>query len=85
MNVVIDVPEGKEGEGLRAIWEGNFEIYVSVNNEVVSISANKDGLVSLARHLLHLSQDVFPVGRHWHFDSLNSLEEGSCELTIDKR
>ena len=35
-------------------------------------------------NLLTLAQDSVPVGHHWHFDDLNSLEEGSAPLTIGK-
>lgn len=37
-----------------------------------------------ARHLLTLAQDSVPSGTHIHFDDLNSLEDGSIGLIIEK-
>ena len=34
--------------------------------------------------LLLFSQDACPPGHHFHFDDLNSLEEGSVELILEK-
>ncbi|WP_425145306.1 Imm32 family immunity protein [Deinococcus sp.] len=85
MLLQIEIPDPRDGEGLTAVWERDFEIEVNCMNGQATISANKAGLVSLARHLLLLAQDSYPPGHHWHFDDLNSLENGSCELTIDKR
>ena len=55
----------------------------SFDNEIL-ISANKAGLVSLANHLLALAQDDVKIGTHIHFDDLNSLEENSVGLIIEK-
>lgn len=84
MKVTVDLPEVVEGEGLPAVWETGFEIQVQCTENTVLINANQAGLVSLARRLLLLASDVFPSGHHWHFDELNALEEGSCELVIAK-
>lgn len=48
------------------------------------ITANKPGLISLAKQLLTLAQDKVPSGYHLHFDEFNSLEEKSYELIIQK-
>jgi hypothetical protein len=84
MKIQIEIPDIRQGEGLKAVWEPGFEIFVSIKDDATIISANKAGLISLARHLLVLSLDVFPIGNHWHFDDLNSLEESSSELIINK-
>lgn len=84
MKLSIEIPEYIEGEGLTASWEPGFKISVTCDNSVVQISANKAGLISLARNLLTLAQDGYSVGHHWHFDEINSLEDGSSELIIDK-
>jgi len=39
----------------------------------------------LANHLLNLSQENIPSGYHLHFDEYNSLENGSCDLIIQKQ
>ena len=63
-------------------WEDGFMIKVSTDNNKVLISANKEGLLSLANHLRALAEEE---GRgHFHLDEWNSLEEGSAELIIEK-
>ena len=47
------------------------------------ISANREGLLSLANHLKKLADEV--SGSHIHLDVFNSLEEGSAELILEKR
>jgi hypothetical protein len=49
------------------------------------LTANKEGLLSLANHLLNLAQDKIPSGYHMHFDENNSLEEGSLDLILEKK
>lgn len=63
-------------------WEDGFEIRVSIQDNSVLISANREGLLSLAHHLLTLAEEPFPD--HFHLDEDNSLEEGSAELIIEK-
>jgi hypothetical protein len=60
--------------------ENGFKIEVKIKGDIIAISANKAGLVSLARQLLTLAQDNVPSGSHFHFDDYNSLEDGSTEL-----
>ncbi|MBR6426195.1 MAG: hypothetical protein IKH65_02110 [Clostridia bacterium] len=63
-------------------WVDGFEIKaVSQNGEIV-ISANREGLLSLAKHLTALA-DAEP-GNHIHYDVFNSLENGSSGLIIVK-
>lgn len=64
-------------------WEDGFSIAVKVENNAVTISANKQGLLSLANHLTALAQDNTP-GTHIHLDEHNSLEESSTELIVEK-
>jgi hypothetical protein len=64
---------------------GKFEIDVGIENGVVVIWANKDGLKTLANALLHLAQDDMPGGYHLHFDDHTTLDEGSNELVIGKK
>ena len=46
------------------------------------ISANKEGLLSLAAQLTALAEAL--PGSHIHYDVFNSLEEGSAEMIIEK-
>ena len=68
---------------MRTDWVDGFEIRVSIDTGAAVISANKEGLLSLARQLTALAEE--PAGSHIHYDENNSLEEGSTELIIEKR
>ncbi|MCH5271421.1 MAG: hypothetical protein J1E83_11825 [Lachnospiraceae bacterium] len=74
-----------ENIGIQFNWEENFAIEVKNEGGEVIISANSEGLLSLAKHLLTLAQNEVPVGAHIHLDEYNSLEEGSIGLIIEKR
>ena len=64
-------------------WEDGFEIAVRVEEDgSVVISANEEGLRSLADHLNALADEA--SGDHFHLDEYNSLEEGSAELIVEK-
>ena len=64
-------------------WVDGFEIRVSVEHGEAVISANKEGLLSLAQQLTALAEET--AGSHIHYDEYNSLEERSAELTIEKQ
>ena len=63
-------------------WVDGFEIRVSVEHNEAVISANKEGLLSLAQQLTALAEET--AGSHIHYDEYNSLEERSAELTVEK-
>lgn len=64
-------------------WEDGFTVKVRVEDGgKVVISANKKGLLSLARQLTDLANEE--TGCHIHYDAYNSLEDGSSELIIEK-
>ena len=64
-------------------WEDGFTVKVRVEDVgKVVISANKKGLLSLARQLTDLANEE--TGCHIHYDAYNSLEDGSSELIIEK-
>ena len=63
-------------------WEDGFTIKVQVEENTVVISANKEGLLSLARHLTDIADAE--VGSHIHYDEYNSLEEDSSEMIIER-
>lgn len=60
---------------MKLNWENGFQIFVKVENGEVLISANQEGLISLANHLLNLAQNEVPEGVHLHLDEYNSLEK----------
>lgn len=63
-------------------WEDDFKIRVGIHKNEVTVSANRDGLLSLANHLLALAEEA--SGSHIHLDQYNSLEDGSVELIVER-
>ena len=64
-------------------WIEGYEIWVrSLKDREVTISANREGLLSLAYQLKTLAEGV--PGDHIHYDEYNSLEEGSADLVIER-
>ena len=67
---------------MRIEWEPNAAIKVGVQGDEVTLSANRDGLLSLSRLFADLAEE--PPGSHIHLDEYNSLEEGSAQLIVEK-
>lgn len=65
---------------MRMEWVDGFEIKAVAENGEIVISANREGMLSLAKQLTALA-DGLP-GDHIHYDEYNSLEERSGELII---
>lgn len=64
-------------------WENGFTIAVKIEEDgTVLLSANKEGLLSLANHCIALAQEL--SRGHFHLDEHNSLEEGSAELIVER-
>lgn len=63
-------------------WVDGFEIRATVKDNIIVISANREGLLSLAKHLTALA-DGEP-GDHIHYDEHNSLEDGSVEMIVER-
>ena len=84
MKISIEIPEYNIENGFKFKWEDNFTIKTTLENKKILISANEEGLVSLANHLLNLAQKSVPSNYHIHLDDSNSLEKGSAELIIQK-
>ncbi|MBQ2657244.1 MAG: hypothetical protein IJF87_01580 [Erysipelotrichaceae bacterium] len=62
-------------------WQGDPIIKVKIERDCALISANRDGLLSLAKQLNELANQK--KGTHIHYDQYNSLEEGSDELIVE--
>ena len=62
-------------------WTDGSEIRVHIANGEAVISANREGLLSLAGQLKALAEEA--LGSHIHYDDGNSLDEGSDELIIE--
>ena len=67
---------------MRIEWEPNFSIRVGVQGGEATLSANREGLLSLSRLFADLAEE--PPGSHIHLDEYNSLEEGSAQRIVEK-
>ena len=63
-------------------WVDGFTIRVRSDAGTVVVSANREGLLSLAGQLTALADAE--AGSHIHYDEYNSLEEGSSQMIIEK-
>lgn len=78
------MPKYDDKKGFQFSWEEDFKILVKYTEGTIILNADKGGLVSLAKILLAFSEEQVPNNYHIHLDSYNSLEDGSCELIIEK-
>ena len=67
---------------MKIEWVDGFEIRVKVVDCTTVISANREGMMSLAKQLLALADGV--PGDHIHYDDSSSLEPGSSEMIIER-
>ncbi len=63
-------------------WESGFTIAVRLEGGAAVISANREGLLSLAKLMNELAGET--PGSHAHLDQYNGLEDGSTELIVEK-
>ena len=66
---------------MKIEWIDGSGIKTAIEKKEIVISANREGLLSLAKQLTALADGV--PGDHIHYDAYNSLEEGSAEMTIE--
>ncbi len=74
------VPVGSDRDYILAVQ-------IAGSPQEVTITADKEGLIVLARHLLTLAQDDVPSGCHIHYDDYSSsglLEKGSRSMVVNK-
>jgi hypothetical protein len=67
---------------MHMTWEDGFEIRLAARDGAATLSANREGLLSLARILCALAEGQ--PGDHVHLDEHNALEDGSAELVIER-
>lgn len=84
MKILLNISDQVVENGLKIDWENGFIVKTKFENGQFSVTANKEGLISLAKQLLTLAQETVPSGQHFHYDDYNSLEDGSTELIIQK-
>ena len=85
MKIKVEIPNYNPITEIKCNWENGFEIAVKIENGIITLSANREGLISLANHLINLAQEAVPSGCHIHLDEFNSLEEVSTELIFQKK
>ena len=85
MKAEIEIGDYSSDKGVQLKWERGYRVKVKKENDEILIMANKEGLISLANHLLVLAQEGVEVGTHIHLDAYNSLEEDSIDLIIERR
>lgn len=68
--------------GVALDYHGCPKIKVTLGHNDVILWANKDGLVTLAMHMLALAQPDVPFGCHNHYDRGVVLEDDSENLII---
>ena len=67
---------------MKVEWVDGSEIRVRAEGGGTVISANREGLLSLAKQMTALAEE--PPGSHIHYDENNSLEAGSAELIVER-
>ena len=67
---------------MKIEWVEGFKISAGYDHDEIVISANREGLLSLAEQLKALAEEN--PGSHIHYDECNSLEEGSRSLIIER-
>ncbi len=84
MEIKISIPTYTVDKGFKFHWENGFKIETKIINGEFTITANKEGLISLATQLLTLAQEEIPNSYHIHLDEFNALEDSSVGITIEK-
>jgi hypothetical protein len=73
--------------GVGTWWDDGAVVKAEVSDvpeRIVIISGNREGLQSLARHLLTLAQSNMPDGCHLDFDTYSGwLDDGSAAIRIE--
>ena len=82
--VKIEIPDTEPRNGMHFNWTDGWEFQSTFDHDEVVFAANKEGLLSLANHLINLAQDQFPSGHHFHFDRGVELSDDSVAVVFMK-
>ena len=74
MKVELDISDYDKNIGFKSDWHGDFTIDSKINDGVIHIRANKDGLISLAKQMLAMANDTVPIHTHLHYDDYSLIE-----------
>lgn len=67
---------------MKVEWIDGYEVKAAIESGEIVISANREGMLSLAKHLTTLADGA--PGDHIHYDEHNALEDGSADLIIER-
>jgi len=84
MQIDIDLGTYSTEVGLQLTWVPGYTLRVTSDGGEVSISANEQGLRSLAQHLLTLAEKHVPAGVHAHLEPGLELDDESTSLVVEK-
>lgn len=83
---VFDIPEYNDSDGIEIFWEdgGHYELSLECDN-CITLKANKNGLISLAKQMLYMAYNDFQGEGAVHFDPFfTKIENMEFELTLVK-
>jgi hypothetical protein len=86
----IEIPGYSPSYGVVPIGSDRdsiLDVQIEEKSKQVIITADKEGLIVLARHFLTLAQNDAPPGCHIHYDddaSSGFLEKGSRSMVVSK-
>ena len=84
MKILLNLPDYDE-DGIDVIWEDNSRYTIGIYDNDVILTANKSGLISLAKQMLYMAHNNLPTGSHVHYDGFFAQKgEGEYELIIEK-
>lgn len=66
MKLVIEIPE-YDNESLDIFWEEKSKFSLSIDENTIILSANKNGMISIAKQLLYFAENNLPEGSHVHY------------------
>jgi len=84
MQRFIEIGEKSTDGSFRLVWEDGYEIHSAIQGDEIIIKANRQGLRTLASHLMALAEEDVSSGYHIHLDDLNSLEDGSYGIVLER-
>ena len=82
--VCMEIRVPKYGSAFYFDWEPGFAIRCTTNGKETIIEANREGLISLARHLLELADEDIKGDCHFHLYP-ETMEAGSSELIVVRK
>lgn len=84
MKINIELPD-YDGNAVDVIWGENAKYNLKICDNTVILSANKEGLISLAKQMLYFAHNDLMKGDHVHLDGFfTKMDNIEYELIIEK-